>query len=160
MKRILLVDDNEAFRRPLGQVLQQAGYEIESAGDGEAALRAFNERPFDLVITDLIMPGKEGLETIMELGRRRPRPLIIAMSGGAQSHVQDYLPVARRFGAAATLSKPFTAPRLLALVASLLQPGAEVASMTRSPATTRIIAPGFVRPREPVAEPGYCERIR
>lgn len=72
MKRILLVDDNENFCRPLGQILRQTGYEVQSAGDGCAALRHFRRQPIDLVITDLIMPEKEGIETIIELRRLEP----------------------------------------------------------------------------------------
>ena len=120
MKRILLVDDNESFRRPLGEALRRAGYEIQGAGDGSAALVLYQQQPFDLVITDLIMPEKEGLETIIELHRLKPELKIIAMSGGGRMNPEDYLPMARQLGAAATLAKPFTAEEILEVVDCLL----------------------------------------
>jgi DNA-binding response OmpR family regulator len=121
MKRILLVDDNEGFRRPLAAILQRAGYEVQTAGDGAAALALFRQHRFDLVITDLIMPEKEGLETIMELRRLRPTLKIIAMSGGGRMDPSDYLPMAERLGAALTLTKPFSAQEFLEAVATLLR---------------------------------------
>ena len=121
MKRILLVDDNESFRRSLGVVLQRAGYEVQSAADGSAALELYHQQPTDLVITDLIMPGKEGLETIVELRRLEPQLKIVAISGGGRMAPEDYLPMARHLGAAATLVKPFSPQEMLELVAKLLR---------------------------------------
>ena len=123
MKRILLVDDNESFRRPLAETLQRAGYEVESVGDGSTALKLFGQTPYDLVITDLIMPGKEGLETIVELRRLEPDLKIIAISGGGRISPQDYLPMARQLGAAVAMAKPFTAQEILEAVAKLLAAG-------------------------------------
>ncbi len=120
MKRILLIDDNEAFRRPLAEVLKRAGYEVHTAPEGATALKLFRQQPFDLVITDLIMPGMEGVETILELRRLAPAVKLIAMSGGGRLGPQDYLPIAKRLGANETLVKPFQAPVILGLVASLL----------------------------------------
>ncbi len=120
MKRILLVDDNEAFRWTLSAMLQTAGYEIQSVGDGSAALKLFRQQPFDLVVTDLIMPGKEGLETIIELRRIQPGLKIVAISGVGRVAPGDYLPMARHLGAAATLAKPFTMEEILDVVARLL----------------------------------------
>ena len=121
MKRILLVDDNESFRRSLGVVLQRAGYEVQSAADGSAALELYHQQPTDLVITDLIMPGKEGLETIVELHRLEPQLKIVAISGGGRMAQEDYLPMSRHLGAAATLVKPFSPQEMLELVAKLLR---------------------------------------
>jgi DNA-binding response OmpR family regulator len=120
MKRILLVDDNEPFRRGLGLTLERAGYEVQSAPDGAVALKLFREFPADLVITDLIMPEKEGLETIMDLRRLQPELKIIAMSGGGRIDPNDYLPIAKKLGAALTLSKPFSTGEILEAVAGLL----------------------------------------
>ncbi len=119
-KRILLVDDNESFCRPLSKILQGVGYEIQSANDGFAALKLFRQLPFDLVITDIVMPGKEGLETIMELRRLQPGILIIAISGDGSIDPVSYLLMAQRLGAVATLEKPFSAQQILELIASLL----------------------------------------
>jgi CheY-like chemotaxis protein len=120
MKRILIVDDNAAFRGPLSLLLQQAGYIVETAGEGCTALRLFQQHSFDLVITDLIMPEKEGLETIMELRRMQPDLKIIAISGGGRLNFDSCLEMARLLGASKTLSKPFTARQILEPVASLL----------------------------------------
>ena len=120
MTRILLVDDNESFRTPLRSVLERAGYEVQVADEGRSALNLYQEQPFDLVITDLIMPGKEGLETIMELRQFQPGPKVIAMSGGGRMDASDYLPMAKRLGATETLAKPFTADEILKLVRRVL----------------------------------------
>jgi CheY-like chemotaxis protein len=120
MKRILLVDDNDAFRRLLGRTLELAGYEIQTAAEGSAALKLFQQQLFDLVITDLIMPGKEGLETIIELHRLKPRMKIIAMSGGGRSDAGEYLPMAQGLGANLTLTKPFSEQEILEAITSLL----------------------------------------
>jgi CheY-like chemotaxis protein len=120
MKKILLVDDNDSFRRPLSQTLEQSGYEVESATDGAMAVRLFRQKLFDLVITDLIMPEKDGLEVIAELRRLQPELKVIAISGGGWVHPRDYLPMARFLGASETLAKPFTAAEILRLVANVL----------------------------------------
>ena len=88
-KRVLVVDDDESFRRVLCRALQLAGYEVAAAADGAAALKAYEEQPAELVITDLIMPEKEGLELIMDLRRIQPPPSIIAISGGLYGNLYD-----------------------------------------------------------------------
>ena len=123
MKRILLVDDNESFRKPLGEVLRKSGYEVQTAAEGAAALRLFRQQPFDLVVTDLVMPGMEGIETIIEIRRIAPRAKIIAMSGGGRISPEDYLEMARHLGAARTLAKPFTAREFLESIAGVLNGG-------------------------------------
>ena len=120
MKRILLVDDNDAFRQPLREILRAAGYEVRTAPEGKVALQLFRQRPFDLVVTDLIMPEKEGLETIMELKQIEPGLKIIAMSGGGRVDAGDYLPMAEMLGASATLAKPFEVEKILELIARVL----------------------------------------
>jgi len=120
MKKILVVDDNEPFRRMLGRMLEGAGYSVLTAGDGVAALALYRQQSVDLVLTDLIMPEKEGLETILELRRLAPDLKIIAMSGGGRVDADDYFPLAKAFGAARTLAKPFLAAELLATVAEVL----------------------------------------
>ena len=85
MPRILLVDDDEAFRKMLHKTLERAGYEVQDAPNGRAALAAYSQQPSDLIITDLVMPEKEGIETIMELCRLHAGVKIIAMSGGGRS---------------------------------------------------------------------------
>jgi CheY-like chemotaxis protein len=120
MSRILVVDDDETFRRLLCQTLLGAGHQVLAAADGSVALNLYRRQPVDLVITDLIMPEKEGIETIVELRRLQPNLKIIAMSGGGYLHCADYLQIARRLGANKTLAKPFTAHEVIEAVASLL----------------------------------------
>ena len=120
MKRILIVDDDEPLRRLLSQALARAGYAVITAENGVAALRLYREEPVELVITDLIMPEKEGFETIMELRRIEPNLKIIAISGGGRVDAGDYLPTARHLGAARTLAKPFSFQEMLEAVKGLL----------------------------------------
>jgi len=123
MPRILLIDDNGPLRRTLEKVLQRNGYQVQVAADGGAALKLFVQQPFDLVITDLIMPGKEGLETIIELRHLQPALKVIAMSGGGLGNAGDYLAMARTLGATHALAKPFPYSQLLETVARELGGG-------------------------------------
>jgi DNA-binding NtrC family response regulator len=120
MKRILLVDDDEDFRLFLRETLESAGYLIETAAEGRGALRLVRRQAFDLVVTDLIMPGKEGLETIVELHGLNPGLKIIAISGGGWLGPESCLAMAQQLGAASTLVKPFTSEEILESVGSVL----------------------------------------
>ena len=116
MARILLVDDDPLVRETLRQGLESDGHTVIEAPDGEEALAAFDTHAVDLVITDIVMPGREGLETIMALRRREPDVNIIAISGGSGANGIDYLSLARKFGARNVLSKPFRKNEILAAV--------------------------------------------
>ncbi|MCW1885651.1 response regulator [Luteolibacter flavescens] len=105
--RILIVDDEPAIREVLRQALMAEGFEVEMARNGTEAVKHVREGAFDLVLTDLIMPGKDGIQTILELRAVDPRIQIIAMSGGIVSGGGDFLPLARQLGARTVLSKPF-----------------------------------------------------
>ena len=120
MHRILLVDDDESFRKMLHTTLERAGYDVVDARDGNQALQSFRAQPPDLVLTDLIMPDKEGLETIMELRAVQPDLKIIAMSGGGRNCPGDYLKVAAQMGAARVMAKPFSSRELLEAVELVL----------------------------------------
>ena len=120
MARILLVDDNVELLALAAQHLRNAEHVVTTAGDGNEALRLVQDNAFDLVITDVVMPDKEGLETIMELHQKNRTLKIIAMSGGGYVAPEDYLSMARSFGAAQTLAKPFSGEELLAAVESVL----------------------------------------
>lgn len=120
MKRILLVDDEISFARPMQKILSNAGYAVETANDGLMALEMYRRQPADLVIMDLIMPEKEGLETIPELLQLNPGLKIIAMSGGGRLTPDSYLHMATCLGAAVTLAKPFGKDELLRAVERLL----------------------------------------
>jgi len=120
MGRILIVEDDKAVRELLREILRRAGHEVVDVENGKEALAAYKDSPVDLVITNILMPEKEGLETIQELRRDDPDIKIIAISGGGQIGPADYLEVARRFGAMRTFSKPFDRKELLAAVDELL----------------------------------------
>jgi YesN/AraC family two-component response regulator len=104
---ILIIDDEAQPRRMLQQALTWAGYEVVEARDGNEGLQGFRATPTDIIITDILMPEKEGLETIIDLWREFPRVKIIAMSGGGRTGNLNFLDVARRLGAQHTLEKPF-----------------------------------------------------
>ncbi len=120
MARILLIDDDELVRITLGRSLTDAGHFVTLASDGAEGLKKFDGAPFDLVITDIIMPEQEGIETILKLRQHKLRIPVIAISGGGRQRNLDFLKAAREFGADATLSKPFTGPELLAAVDAAL----------------------------------------
>lgn len=124
MARILIIDDDAAMRHAMRANLERHGHEIAEAGDGRAGLAAYKESIFDLVITDIIMPGMEGLETVQALRKFTPSLKIIAMSAGGKGSADDYLALAKRLGAHRTMRKPFTAEELTAAVDAELDGGA------------------------------------
>jgi CheY-like chemotaxis protein len=122
MASILLVDDDEQFRSMLCESLKRAGYEVTEARDGSEGLRLYRDHSADLIITDLIMPEKEGLETIEEFRRNHPAVKIIAISGGSRHGPFDYLKMAKALGARQVLAKPFTRQEMLDAVIQVLEP--------------------------------------
>jgi DNA-binding response OmpR family regulator len=120
MATILIVDDDARVLRILGDALEGAGHEVWRATDGEVGLREFRRLRPQLVVTDLIMPNKEGLELIMALNQETPCPKIIAISGGGDLAPESYLPVAEQIGADAILAKPFFSSVLLATIDRVL----------------------------------------
>ena len=114
--RILVVDDNPDMRRSLEQLLGLLGYEVETAADGNQALAAHRARAASIVITDIFMAGKDGIETIAAFKREWPFVRVIAMSGGGERAKRDYLDAARQIGADATLHKPFSLETLKAVL--------------------------------------------
>jgi len=118
--RIVLIDDDELTRETLQEVLESAGYEVDAAPEGGAGLARCKEQSPDLVITDLIMPGKEGMETIVELRRDFPAVPIIAISGGSRIGPGSYLHTAVKLGASSGLEKPFSPGMLLDVVQTTL----------------------------------------
>ena len=107
MKRILVVDDEAQIRTMLTQMLEQEGYTVHTAENGEEGMSLVNRQAFDLVITDMIMPVKDGLKFIMELMRDYPDLKILAISGGGAIKAERYLTMAGYLGDIATLEKPF-----------------------------------------------------
>ena len=115
MAEILIIDDDSPMRRLLIRILKSAGHLVREASNGAAGLKCFREEPSVLVITDIFMPEKEGIETIRLLRQQAPDLPILAISG---SGLKDYLNFAMQLGATAALSKPFSADQLLATVAA------------------------------------------
>src|SRR5262245_41306593 len=105
--RILVIDDDADLRNMLQLFLESEGYEVAVAGDGREGLRMQHEAPAGIVLTDVFMPGKEGIETIRDLQRDYPDIKIVVMSGGASLARMDYTNVAVMMGAVRSLRKPF-----------------------------------------------------
>ena len=121
MARILIMDDDNQFRVMLRIMLENAGYkDIEEAENGQIGMKLIRKDHFDLVITDIIMPDKEGIETIMEIRKEFPAIKIIAMSGGGKIGADSYLVMAGHLGAGRTLAKPFQQSELVNAVRELL----------------------------------------
>jgi DNA-binding NtrC family response regulator len=120
MASILVIDDDTGIRTTLRTMLTREGHTVSCANDGEAGLAAFAQDTPDLVITDIIMPETEGIETIQSIRQKSPGTPIIAMSGGGRAANVDFLPLALKFGAAATLTKPFGVKALLDAIRSVL----------------------------------------
>ena len=120
MSWILVVDDDLQVLEVVGEMLEIEGFHVEVARNGREALEQFGRRAFGVVITDLIMPDKEGLETIAELRAIDRDVPIVAMSGGGRIGPTDYLETARHIGANAVLAKPFARSELIATVTRLL----------------------------------------
>jgi DNA-binding response OmpR family regulator len=121
MARILLIEDDEHVRTMLRLMLVRFGHAVIEAGNGRQGLTQFQPANFDLVITDLVMPEKEGIEVVIELRKHIPRVKIIAISGGGRANTAaEYLAMARGLGADLVLAKPFPHEALLAAINGLL----------------------------------------
>ncbi len=124
MPSILVIDDDPNIRIIFQKMLTMAGYRVLTAADGKQGVRLFRDQGADLVITDLIMPEQEGLETICELHRDFPDLDIIVISGGGRfGEPSSYLYMAKRFGARYSFQKPVPSAKLLAAVRELIGPG-------------------------------------
>ena len=120
MAKLLLIDDNIDLLEIQAEFLRHAGHEVSVSVDAEKAFALLPEGNFDLVMTDIIMPDKDGLEVIMALKRIAPTIKIIAVSGGGRIDATSYLDLAVKLGAKASLSKPFSGETLIATVNRVL----------------------------------------
>jgi DNA-binding NtrC family response regulator len=117
---ILVIDDEPALREILSRVLVDAGHRVTGAGNGMEASKALAAETFDVVLTDVIMPEKDGMQVISELRKKFPGTRIIAMSGGGHVSRDQYLKIAKGLGAHAVLEKPFANQQLLATIEGLV----------------------------------------
>ncbi len=119
--RVLVIDDDPQMRSFMEKCLTRAGYEVTLARDGAEGLYIFDIEPFDLIITDLFMPDRDGLEVLRDIHRKAHAVPILVISGGSPDMPQDFLQFASALGADTTLSKPFGPDELLDAVSKLLQ---------------------------------------
>jgi DNA-binding response OmpR family regulator len=120
LSNILVIDDNASVRKALTMMLESGGFHVTAAKDGREGLSAFEASAPDLVLVDIIMPDKDGIEIIREMRRARPATKIIAMTGGGRLSGLDFLKMARAFGAVETLAKPIDPDELVARVRACL----------------------------------------
>lgn len=120
MARILLIDDDYCVRTALRLTLAKLGHTVIEAGDGVEGLKRFLSANPDLVITDIVMPEKEGLEVIMAIRAMQPSVKVIAISGNSRLRAADKLKMARQLGAVSVLEKPFTPAELQSAVDAVL----------------------------------------
>lgn len=120
MARILVIDDEELVRYTLRAILESADHEVVEATNGNEGMASCKAHPAELVITDIIMPEKEGMETIIELRHAYPDVKIVAISGGGRIGSTDYLKMARKLGADEVMPKPFQMDEVLSMVRRVL----------------------------------------
>ncbi len=121
MARILIIDDEPQIRSMLKLMLEREGYEVVEAPDGVEGIKIYRQNPADLIITDLIMPNKDGIGMIIDLKKEFPDVNIIAMSGGGLNKPDGYLKGAKKLGAACTLTKPIDREEMLKAVKNILK---------------------------------------
>ena len=119
MAKILVIDDDPAMRKMARRTLADPRHEVIEAADGKEGIEKFRAEAPEVVITDIVMPEKEGIQTIREMRAIRSDVVIIAMSGGGAGPGELYLNIAKVFGADAVLAKPFRPAELVALVERL-----------------------------------------
>jgi DNA-binding response OmpR family regulator len=120
MAKILVFDDEPSILLMLKKMLEKAGHEVDMALNGKEGMELFEKNKPDMVITDILMPQKEGLETILELRKKCPELKIIAISGGGRIGPEGYLPSAKLLGADMVFQKPLVQKEFLKAVALLL----------------------------------------
>jgi len=119
--KILIVDDDPVLRMVAGEMLRQHGYEVAEAEDGAVAVQRLAVETFDLVVIDMLMPNKEGIETIREIKAKWPTTRLVAISGGGKGLKTEYLlSVAKTFGADAVYQKPLRATGFLDIVTEVM----------------------------------------
>jgi len=146
MPSILLMEDDDLFREALALALREHGFTVREARDGDEGTRLFRVEPTDLVLTDIVMPKKEGLETVLELRRAHPKLGIIVMSGGTAHDAPLYLKMAASFGANRVLKKPFSINALLTAVTEVLAASPRAGLLNQCTAPIAIQPPDLSQP--------------
>jgi len=123
-KTVLIADDDKLILSTFRYALAQHGYKILLAEDGAAAIAYLEQVPVDIVFLDILMPGKDGLETLLEIKRRFPTVPVHVMSGGGTRGKQDFLSLAAKFGATSTMHKPVKTADLVKIIEAVPQDGA------------------------------------
>ena len=120
MARILVIDDQESIRRVVRRALEQDGHEVFDASDGEVGMEILESQSFDVVITDIFMPGQDGIVTLRQVRKRFPKVKVIVISGGDSTGMMDLREDAEMLGAVKSLQKPFNARELMDVVKSVV----------------------------------------
>jgi len=120
MARIIVIDDQEPIRRIVRRALEQDGHEVLDASDGEMGVRLLEQHAADVVITDIFMPGQDGILTLRQIRKQFPAVKVIVISGGDSSGLLDLRHDAELLGAVRSLQKPFTAAELVQTVREVL----------------------------------------
>lgn len=121
MARVIVIDDQEPIRRIVRRALEQAGHEVFDASDGEMGVQLLVRHSADVVLSDIFMPGQDGIQTLRQLRKEFPAVKVIVMSGGDSTGMLDLRRDAELLGAVKSLSKPFTAREIVEAVQSVLQ---------------------------------------
>jgi len=116
MARILVIDDQEPIRRVVRRALEQDGHEVFDASDGELGMEILESQSFDVVSTDIFMPGQDGIVTLRQIRKRFPTIKVIVISGGDSTGMMDLREDAELLGAVKSLQKPFNAREIMDLV--------------------------------------------
>lgn len=122
MARILVIDDQEPIRRVVRRALEQDGHEVYDASDGELGMEILESQSFEVVITDIFMPGQDGIVTLRQIRKRFPDVKVVVISGGDSTGMMDLRQDAELLGAVKSLQKPFNARELMDVVQSVLGP--------------------------------------
>lgn len=121
MATILVIDDEAQLRKLIVRILEKENHRVIAARNGIEGIKYFQEQHIDLVITDILMPEKDGIEVIREIKKSNPEVDVVAISGGGQLGADQYLKMANKLGAQYTLLKPFQRNDLINIVNHLLE---------------------------------------
>jgi CheY-like chemotaxis protein len=120
MPSVLVIDDNDPFRSTTALWLRRHGYQVVEAANGKEGVKALETMVPDIILTDILMPEQDGLETIQMVRKKHPKIRIVAMSGGMLDGRVDFLPIAQKFGANHVMPKPFSGSELLLVLEKLM----------------------------------------